>query len=566
MALGLSRRLRERTGMRVRVSRLAVATLAVFALAAASAYAHAYPITTSPAIGGLVKTSPATVSITYDEGVTVPALAVYDAAGKLVSGTAVGHPAPDKIEVDISGRLADGTYTVAWRVTSADTHVVHGVYTFSVGRRGNAGAIAAKLRARERVREGLAFGFGVVRFLNLALLLLCAGGAISLLWVLQEVDGSIRRTLLRALTVAGVLLAIVAVLGLPFEGAEANDTGLGGGFSKAALSAVRHERFGEVWLVRAWLAAVFALLALSLQTWERRWRLGRDLLLAAMGVCLLLTSTDSGHASVSGPLAFVADGVHITGAAVWLGGLAFLLAAIGVSASGQRWTLAAASVPRFSTTAMVAVPLLGAAGILSAYLEVRAWRGLWETTYGLLILAKVGVVLPVLALGAFNNRVTVPALRGGVPSPAMRARCVRAIGAELGLLLVIIGVTTALIDEAPAKNAVKPAAQASSFTATGTAGPFKVRLTLRPAVVGVDKLSATVTSARHLTISAVYLTAVPPAGRSRPVYLGVFRLSPSLFKVLQTPLGVPGRWSLEMTVRQGLTEYLARFPLTITSR
>jgi copper transport protein len=552
--------------MRARICRVALLALAVLSLAAAGACAHAYPITTSPAIGGIVKASPTTVSITYDEGVTVPALAIYDAAGKLVSEAAVGHPAPDKIEVATAGRLTDGTYTVAWRVTSADTHVVHGVYTFSVGKRGSAGAIGAKLRARQQVPEALAFGFGVVRFLNLALLLLCAGGAISLSWILQEVDGSVRRALLRALTVAGGLLAIVAVLGLPFQAAEANGTGLGGGFGKAALDAVRHQRFGEVWLVRAWLAAVFALLALSLQTWERRWRLGRDLLLGAVGVCLLLTSTDSGHSGVSGPLAFIADGVHITGAAVWLGGLAFVLAAITLSRSEQRWTLAAASVPRFSTTATIAVPLLGAAGIVSAYLEVRAWRGLWETTYGILILAKVGVVLPVLALGAFNNRVTVPALRAGVTSPVMRARFLRAISAELGLLLVIVGVIAALIDEAPAKNAIKPERQGNTFTATRSAGPFKVRLTLNPAAVGVDTISMTVTSARHLTISAVYLTAVAPARRSRPVYLGVFRLSASLFKVVEAPLGVPGRWGLEMTVRRGLTEYLARFPVTIARR
>jgi hypothetical protein len=147
----------------------------------------------------------------------------------------------------------------------------------------------------------------------------------------------------------------------------------------------------------------------------------------------------------------------------------------------------------------------------------------------------------------------------------MRTRFVRAIAAELGLLLVILGVTAALIDEAPAKNAIKPQTAANAITARRTAGPFKVRLTLHPALVGINTVTMTVTSARHLTISAVYLTAVPPAGRLKPVYLGIFRLSGSLFKVVEAPLGRPGRWDLEMTVRQGLTEYLARFPVTIAA-
>ena len=183
-------------------------------------------------------------------------------------------------------------------------------------------------------------------------------------------------------------------------------------------------------------------------------------MLAVAGVALLLTSTDSGHASVSGAVAFLADGVHITAAAVWLGGLAFVLGAIAVSPPEKRWQLAAVSVPRFSLMAMISVPLLGAAGIVSAYLEVRAWRGLWETTYGVLILAKVGLVLPLLALGAFNNRVSVPALRTAAASKSTRTRFIRAVAAELGLLVVVLGVTAALVDEAPAKDLLKSSSSA----------------------------------------------------------------------------------------------------------
>jgi copper transport protein len=549
--------------MRARIYRVALAACLTFLLLAAGASAHAYPITNSPPIGGVVKTSPSVVSITYDESVTVPALAVYDAAGKLVSSTTVTHPAPDKIAVAIPGHLADGTYTVAWRVTSADTHVVHGVYNFSVGARGSAGRIGAELLAKGNIPEGISLGFGVVRFVNLLLLLGCAGGAISLLWVLRDADDDVRRLLLRVLTVGGALLAIAAVLGLPFEAAESAGSGLSGGFGKAALEAVRHQRFGELWLVRAWLAAVFALIALSLQAWERRWRLPRQLLLAVAGVCLLLTSTDSGHASVSGPLAFVADGVHITAASVWLGGLAFVLGAIAFSRSERRWQLAAVSVPRFSLMAMISVPLLGAAGIVSAYLEVRVWRGLWQTTYGVLILAKIGLVLPLLALGAFNNRVSVPALRAGAAVQAVRRRFIRAIGTELVLLAAVVGVTAALVDEAPAKSVLRNLhpARATTFTATHSAGPFKAVVTVQPALAGANTIEMTVTSTRHLTIGEVDLAAVSPQGK--PLNLNVVQLSGSRFRVTKAPLRLPGKWELEMTVRQGLTEYLARIPVTI---
>jgi copper transport protein len=555
--------------MRARIYRVALAAWLTFLLLAASASAHAYPVSTSPPIGGVVKTSPSAVSIVYDESVSVPALAVYDAAGKLVSSVTVTHPAADKIAVAIPGHLADGTYTVAWRVTSADTHVVHGVYNFSVGARSGAGRIGAELLARGNTPEGIALGFGVVRFLNLALLLGCGGGAIVLLWALRDVGDDVRQRLLRTLTVGGALLAVVAVLGLPFEAAESAGTGLSGGFGKVALEGVRHQRFGELWLVRAWLAGVFALISLSLQAWERRWRPQRQWLLATAGVCLLLTSTDSGHASVSGPVAFVADGVHIVAASVWLGGLAFVLGAIAISRSEQRWQLAAVSVPRFSLMAMISVPLLGAAGIVSAYLEVRVWRGLWQTTYGVLILAKIGLVLPLLALGAFNNRVSVPALRAGSAVQAVRTRFIRAMAIELALLAAVLGVTAALVDEAPAKSALaNPSpAHATSFTATRSAGPFKAVVTVRPATAGANAVEMKVTSgSRHLPIGEVDLAAVPPSGGSKPVNLNVVQLSGERFRVAAAPLRLPGRWELEMTVRTGLTEWLTRIPVTIAAQ
>lgn len=537
------------------------------ALLPAAASAHAYLISTTPPVGGIVQSAPTRVTLTYDEGISVPALAVYNAAGRRVDSGAVTHPVADTIAVTIPHRLTTGTYTVAWRVTSADTHVVHGVFTFSVGRRGSAGAIGAKLLARGQVPGGIAFGFGVVRFGNLLLLLLCGGGAAALVLVLRDAPADVRRVLLRTLTVAGALLALLAALGLPFEAAEADGSSLLGGFGAGALAVIRHQRFGEVWLVRAWLAFLFALISLSLQWGGRRWRTPRELALALVGVCLVLTATAAGHASVGGPAAFIADGAHITAAAAWLGGLVFVLAAVGVSPAGARWRLAMRSVPRFSLLATVAVAVLGVAGVISAYLEVGAWRGLWDTTYGLLVLAKVALVLPLLALGAFNNRISVPALRSGVASPAVRSRFVRAAGIEVALLAVVVGVTAALVDEAPAKNAVVPLAIAKRprVTTTSTAGPFDVTVTVSPAVIGYDRLDMSVTSkhGKAPAIGEVDLAADPPEPGLPPVNLNVVQLSPTQFRVTRARLELAGTWHLVTTVRTDLTEWLTRFPVRI---
>ena len=47
-----------------------------------------------------------------------------------------------------------------------------------------------------------------------------------------------------------------------------------------------------------------------------------------LGLGLVVTPGFSGHASVSGAVALVADAAHVQAAAVWVGGLAFVVAAL----------------------------------------------------------------------------------------------------------------------------------------------------------------------------------------------------------------------------------------------
>ena len=90
---------------------------------------------------------------------------------------------------------------------------------------------------------------------------------------------------------------------------------------------------------------------------SRTWREARLWLLAAIGVALLLTSTDSGHSSVSGPAAFIADALHITGAAIWIGGLTLVLALSPFTIHGAagEWQLSRLDAARADSAAALTV-------------------------------------------------------------------------------------------------------------------------------------------------------------------------------------------------------------------
>jgi copper transport protein len=466
--------------------------------------------------------------------VTTPfgAVRVLDENGRRVDDGRVTRPASDAVDVGLPSRLPNGTYTVAWRVISEDTHPVHGAFTFSIGAAsGNAGAVAARVLAEEATPRAVSVGFGVVRFLRFALVLLAAGGALMLALA------SLGRRVELAVAVTAVALVPVLAAGIVYQGATA------GGFSltDAARWSVAHvvldTRFGVVWTLQAglalWLAAALIV----------RFRY----VAAALGVALVAATTAASHAAADGALAVAADGAHVVAASAWIGGLAATALAL-VVARGERWRLAARVVPRFSLLATGAVALLIVAGITSAYLEVRSWSGLWTTTYGRLVLVKVTLLLPVLALGAFNNRVSVPGLR--IELAAVRRRFVQAAAAELALLAGLLAVTAALVEQPPAKA---QAVATGPFSTTAQLGPNELDLTVDPAQLGRNEMHMFVLRPSGIPAEAAEAHAyasLPSAGLGPLRFRGI-PAGGGHFIFPRVDLAVAGDWKVRFEVRFG---------------
>jgi methionine-rich copper-binding protein CopC len=103
------------------------------------AAAHAVPLTMEPGSNAVLPAAPAEVVIRFSERVEprVSALRVLDARGQAVHREpATVDPAdPWRFRVAM-GPAGDGTYTVAWRVLSADDgHLTEGAHVFAVGSR-----------------------------------------------------------------------------------------------------------------------------------------------------------------------------------------------------------------------------------------------------------------------------------------------------------------------------------------------------------------------------------------------------------------------------------------------
>jgi copper transport protein len=510
---------------------------------AAPAGAHASLVETQPANGTVLETWPDHVQLRFNEPVdaSLGALRVYGSDAKRVDSGRVSRPNVNTVALHLGDRpLARGTYTVAWRVVSADSHPIHGAFVFSVRSKSETTGVIDQVLKEDEVPREVSVGFTVTRFLSFALLLACIGGAVALFGVFRGIGSPVEPTLRRVLGVLALVLAVLSLLGIVFQGASAGGFGLGDAFSWDVFRAVIDTRFGEVWLVRAGLAAGLALIAFSGV---------RPVWLLPFAAGLAWTPPASGHANTAGALAFAMDLLHVIAASVWAGGLTFVLLALILAGVG-RWPLAAAIVPRFSALAVGSVAVLLVGGLVNGYLEVRAWRGLWETNYGRLLLAKSAVVLVLLAIGAYNNRRAVPQLRRQASSPREQRRFLRFVGAELALFAVAIGVTAVLVGEPPAKAVVAPS---GPVTRTTTVGPYELNLVVDPATTGANAIHLYLLNknGQPAKVAGAQVEATLPDPGLGPLELPAHPAGPGHFAVHGAVLPLAGDWDLDVGVRRG---------------
>ncbi|MEV6770932.1 copper resistance CopC family protein [Nocardia sp. NPDC051030] len=106
-------------------------------LGGGTASAHSAVISSSPEQGAQIDTSPARVSVTFNEELQTayPSMTVTDKDGYLWSK---GDPKVEgaTISIEVGELGAAGDYKIAFRVTSADGHPVSGTRTFTLTKAG----------------------------------------------------------------------------------------------------------------------------------------------------------------------------------------------------------------------------------------------------------------------------------------------------------------------------------------------------------------------------------------------------------------------------------------------
>lgn len=308
----------------------------------------------------------------------------------------------------------------------------------------------------------------VVRWIGLGGLACLVGGlAVDVLVLPADAAdlAAIRRRLRRTTLVCVAVLALASLAELLLRAR----TLAGGDFAHAARVlplVLSRTHFGVVWSAR--LALVAALLVVG--AIARRRARGAAL---ALGVSIALTTALSGHAADWGDVTpgVLLDWLHVLAASVWIGGLGALTATVLPRASAASAASITRVCARFSRLVGWALAVVVLTGVSNAWTQLPDVAALRDTCYGRVLLAKIGLVVVLAALGATNRYTLLPRLTG-TPARSLLARGVRRcrlalfgpvrgpfprlvtlVAWETALGAAVLGLTAVLGESTPARHA-----------------------------------------------------------------------------------------------------------------
>ncbi len=460
-----------------------LALVGLLLLVAPPASAHAMLEGSDPAADAVLTAPPTSVDLTFNEAITLlpDSVRVFGPDGTQVDDGVIGHTHDDAATAGVGVRpdLPDGTYLVAYRVVSADSHPIEGAYTFVVGHPSRAPATAPPVDGSRSVDVAL----GSARWLTYAGSSLGLGGLAFLVWC-WPAGWSVRRA--RLLVGSGVaVLTIGTLLALLLKGPYDAGVGIGSTTDGHLLREVLGTTYGRALDARLLLIAVLVLLLTYREHVPARWLTAAPaVLLVGTGVTFALC----GHAAAGGhrPLAIISDTVHVGAMSVWLGGLALLLWVVLRRGRGE----VTAPVSRFSNVATGAVVVLIATGTYQSLREVRSWDVLFHTHYGHVLLVKLGVVAVALCAAAGSRAwvwqgvhpvVPVHAATAAPPEPVVDGRPhLRRLRVTVGIeSTVLVGVLVASAMLVTSDPAVSTPVTHRISTTLGI-GPDRVRLVAVP--------------------------------------------------------------------------------------
>ncbi len=499
---------------------LPILLIGMLLVAAAPAEAHAELLRAEPRQNARVDDPPALFVLSFSEELEPrhAQVQVRDADGTdRATGLEIVGEERRRIEVETQ-ELEQGVYTVRWDVLSAvDGHTTSGAYLVAVGMDIPAGTElpeseqVADIRFWETLARAIAFGgasliAGIPTYLVYRFRFVPIKG-----WTHVPVTHRVTREafLMRVGAMGGIVSAAAVI---------AMIIGLASRIGEDPVSAVATTTNGTVLALRAALLLIAAALAFQSARPGRRRLPWTGASLGFALAALLVTSLSAHAASTDNgitTLNVAMDFLHHAAAAAWISGVMALLFTLPRIEDTRT---AGILVRDFSPFAVGAVVLLVATGIYASliHLDDPFTLGIPGSGWEWALWAKIALVIPLIALGAYNRYRLQPRLLAGVESPTI-PRIKRSVRAEVVLMAIVLLATGAITHATPPSGGGDDDAgplpgQLTEFEAEN-GDLFRATVQPQPVTVGVQNVTVHMEPADGLPENIrLFLTIHSPGG------------------------------------------------------
>ncbi|MEU2598389.1 copper resistance protein CopC [Streptomyces hirsutus] len=376
---------------------------------AGPASAHAALRGADPGEGSVVKSAPRHITLTFTESVALldDSFRIYSPDNHRVPLDEPEHAdgRSDTARIGLPDGLDDGTYTVAWRVVSADSHPASGAFTFSIGKPSPTAPMAPAAPAEHPITASLYDTGRYLAYIAAALLI----GTVAFAALCRPPDTApLRMPLVTGWWTLLTSTAVLLVLRAPYE----NGTSPATAFDLSAFTGALTGRPGIALLTRLALLALTAAVLLRLARLRRahgepdgRTSPARLAVGTVLAVALALTWAAAEHASagIQVPVAMTSSVLHLLAMACWLGGLTALLIVLFRADAPPP----VATVTRFSRLAFLSVTVLVVTGVYQSWRGLGSWSALADSSYGRTLAVKLVMTAALLLAAGLSRRLTL---------------------------------------------------------------------------------------------------------------------------------------------------------------
>lgn len=513
-----------------------------------SASAHAYVVKSNPAENETLKKAPSVVKIEFDEDIQVSSfntLFVRDTSGKRVDLKDAHIDKKNKkiLEAGLKENLKNGLYSIQWKAISADGHPIQGVIPFRIGL-AEAGTDDIKVEEMGYVPQidmimerGILYtSFSLFIGVLLFNLILYKGSA-------SQVQSRSKKIIW--ISLFGIFISLL--FNLPLQAKINADVSWLEAFDPLLLKeTLQLSVFGYVWITQMALISTLMIVTYFAVKSERvsSFKVWSIPIVLFIGLLVMKAFNSHAYGLKFKEIAVVMDFLHLFAASLWIGGLSSIV--LLLRKEDDKWTMYWDAIKRFSPWATGTVIVILLTGLFNSTFFIPTIHSLFDTKYGLALLAKILLFVCMGILGIIHY------VKG-------RMRAQRRLGATVKVEF-IIGIIVFVIVAFMTNVQTPPMPPTGPFTESKQLdNGYELTLHVSPNKVGQNTFHITLKDENGQPVTDMEQIVLTTQSLDMNMGKGSFKVSavsPGEYEAEGMYINMTGNWNIQV---HGLTKSLDSF-------